>query len=113
MAALNLTTGFEPSRSEVIYLSFDLCYGQPHAILAPKETFMSEFGERLILLREKSKLSLKEICEKVGIPPSRLVELERGVRIPTTGQIEHLEIFYGVNSGELSDLAKSLEAGDW
>jgi transcriptional regulator with XRE-family HTH domain len=74
---------------------------------------MSEFGERLILLREKSKLSLKEICEKVGIPPSRLVELERGVRIPTTGQIEHLEIFYGVNSGELSDLAKSLEAGDW
>ena len=74
---------------------------------------MSDFGERLILLRNKSKLSLTEICEKVGIPPSRLVELERGVRIPTAGQIEHLETFYGVNSGELSKLVKSIEAEKW
>ena len=74
---------------------------------------MSEFEERLIQLRNKSQLSLKEICTKVGIPPSRLVELERGVRIPTAGQIEHLEHFYGVNSGELSELAESLETGDW
>lgn len=74
---------------------------------------MSEFGERLVYLRNKSKLSLTEICEKVGIPPSRLVELERGVRIPTPGQIEHLETFYGVNSGELSELVKSIETGEW
>ena len=75
--------------------------------------YMSEFGERLVLLRNKSKLSLTAICEKVGIPPSRLVELERGVRIPTPGQIEHLETFYGVNSGELAELVKSIEAGVW
>ncbi len=74
---------------------------------------MSELGERLIQLRAKSKLSLKEICEKAGIPPSRLVELERGVRIPTSGQIEHLENFYGVNSGELAELAKSTDAAQW
>ena len=74
---------------------------------------MSELGERLIELRAKSKLSLKEICEKAGIPPSRLVELERGVRIPTSGQIEHLENFYGVNSGELAELAKSTDAAQW
>lgn len=74
---------------------------------------MSEFGERLIQLRNKSKFSLKEICKKAGIPPSRLVELERGVRIPTSGQIESLETFYGVNSGELSELAKSIQAADW
>jgi transcriptional regulator with XRE-family HTH domain len=74
---------------------------------------MSELGERLIQLRAKSKLSLKEICEKAGIPPSRLVELERGVRIPTSGQIEHLENFYGVNSGEIAELAKSTDAAEW
>jgi transcriptional regulator with XRE-family HTH domain len=74
---------------------------------------MSELGERLIQLRAKSKLSLKEICEKAGIPPSRLVELERGVRIPTSGQIEHLENVYGVNSDELAELAKSTDAAQW
>ncbi len=74
---------------------------------------MSELGERLIQLRAKSKLSLKEICEKAGIPPSRLVELERGVRIPTSGQIEHLENVYGVNSDELAELTKSTDAAQW
>ncbi|MGD2184623.1 MAG: helix-turn-helix transcriptional regulator [Desulfobacterales bacterium] len=68
---------------------------------------MNEFGERLIQLRSESKLSLKEICRQAGIPPSRLVELERSVRIPTPGQIERLENFYHVNSGELAELAKS------
>jgi transcriptional regulator with XRE-family HTH domain len=69
---------------------------------------MSEFGERLVKLRSESKLTLKEICQQAGIPPSRLVELERGVRVPTRGQIERLENFYKVNSGELADLATSL-----
>jgi transcriptional regulator with XRE-family HTH domain len=59
---------------------------------------MNNFAEQLIRLRTESKLSLKEICEKIGIPPSRLVELERGIRIPTSGQIKNLENFYGVNS---------------
>ena len=69
---------------------------------------MSEFGERLVRLRSESKLTLKEICQQAGIPPSRLVELERSVRIPTSGQIERLENLYKVNSGELADLATSL-----
>lgn len=70
---------------------------------------MSEFSQRLIQLRAESKLTLKEICRGAGIPPSRLVELERGIRIPTTGQIEHLANFYDVNSGELGELAKASE----
>jgi transcriptional regulator with XRE-family HTH domain len=74
--------------------------------------FMSDFGEKLIELRNKSELSLKEICKQVGIPPSRLVELERGVRIPTQGQIEHLEKFYGVNSGALAELSQKMEKTD-
>ena len=74
---------------------------------------MSELGEKLIELRNGSKSSLKEICEKAGIPPSRLVELERGVRIPTSGQIEHLENFYGVNSGGLAELSQQVINTDW
>ena len=70
---------------------------------------MSEFSERLIQLRAESKLSLTEICRGAGIPPSRLVELERGIRIPTSGQIEHLENYYNVDSGKLAELAKALE----
>lgn len=74
---------------------------------------MSDFGEKLTELREKSKLSLRKICKQTGIPPSRLVELEKGVRIPTPGQIEHLEKFYGVNSGELANLAATIEETKW
>ena len=69
---------------------------------------MSEFGEKLIKLRSGSKLALKEICQQAGIPPSRLVELERSIRIPTPGQIERLEKLYKINSGELAELAKSI-----
>ena len=74
---------------------------------------MSDFGEKLIELRKKSKLSLRKICEQTGIPPSRLVELENGVRIPTPGQIEHLEKFYGVNSGELAKMSTMPEETKW
>jgi transcriptional regulator with XRE-family HTH domain len=74
---------------------------------------MSDFGEKLIDLRKKSKLSLREICEQAGIPPSRLVELENGVRIPTSGQIEHLENLYGINSGELAELSQEVANTEW
>jgi len=70
---------------------------------------MSEFGEKLIGLRTKRDLTVKEVCKQLGIPQSRLSELERGVRIPTTGQIENLENFYEVGSTGLVELSKSSE----
>ena len=70
---------------------------------------MSEFGEKLINLRTEHGLNLKEACQKVGIPQSRLSELERGVRIPTSGQISRLENFYKTGSDELTELAKLFE----
>jgi transcriptional regulator with XRE-family HTH domain len=73
---------------------------------------MSEFSERLIQLRTQTKLSLTEICRGAGIPPSRLVELERGIRIPTSGQIENLENYYKVDSGNLAELATVLEKAE-
>ena len=70
---------------------------------------MSEFGEKLIDLRTERGLSVKQACQKVGIPQSRLSELERGVRIPTVGQIEKLESFYEAGPDELTELAKLFE----
>jgi len=70
---------------------------------------MREFGEKLIKLRTECGLSVKQACQKVGIPQSRLSELERGVRIPTVGQIEKLENFYEAGPDELSELAKKFE----
>ena len=66
---------------------------------------MSEIGEKLIKLRTERNLSINEVCQQAGIPPSRLLEIERDVRIPTPGQIERLENFYDVKSGELAALA--------
>jgi len=70
---------------------------------------MSEFGEQLINLRTDRGLSVKEACEKVGIPQSRLSELERGIRVPTSGQITQLENFYETESDKLAELAKIFE----
>jgi transcriptional regulator with XRE-family HTH domain len=65
---------------------------------------MSEFGEKIKSLRTKRDLTVKQICQQVGIPQSRLSEMERGVRLPTTGQISNLEKYYEVDSGGLVDL---------
>ncbi len=66
---------------------------------------MSEIGEKLRSLRTERGLTVNEACRQVGIPPSRLVEIERGVRLATIGQIERLEHFYEVKSGQLAELA--------
>ncbi|MDX2499137.1 MAG: helix-turn-helix transcriptional regulator [Deltaproteobacteria bacterium] len=70
---------------------------------------MSEFGKKIIDLRNDRGLSVKEACQKVGIPQSRLSELERGVRIPTSGQIAQLGNFYETESDKLAELAKQFE----
>ena len=70
---------------------------------------MSEAGEKLINLRTKRKLTVNQVCQQVGIPPSRLVEIERGVRWATPGQIERLESFYEVKSEEFAGLAGTPE----
>jgi transcriptional regulator with XRE-family HTH domain len=66
---------------------------------------MSAFGEKIADLRRKRGLTVKEVCHQVGIPQSRLSELERGVRIPTAGQIDKLEKYFEINAGDLANLA--------
>jgi transcriptional regulator with XRE-family HTH domain len=67
---------------------------------------MSAFGQKVADLRKERGLTVKEVCQLVGIPQSRLSELERGVRIPTPGQIDKLEKYFGINAGGLAELAK-------
>ncbi|MBC2716608.1 MAG: helix-turn-helix transcriptional regulator [Desulfobacteraceae bacterium] len=67
---------------------------------------MNKFGEKILSLRTEKNLSTKEVGHAVAIPHSRYSELEKGIRIPTEGQIERLEKFYNVTAGELSALIK-------
>ena len=68
---------------------------------------MNEFGEKIEGLRKDRDLTVKEVGEILGIPQSRLNELEWGIRIPTAGQIERLEKFFEIGSGELAALEPS------
>lgn len=65
---------------------------------------MSEFGDKIVSLRTERGLTVKEVCEQVGIPQSRLSELERGVRLPTSGQISALGKYYDFDKKKLSEL---------
>jgi ribosome-binding protein aMBF1 (putative translation factor) len=96
---------------EISRISPHLNVDRPHGAcsLSARRFEMSEFGTKLINLRTELGLSVKEACQKVGIPQSRLSELERGVRIPTTSQISRLENFYETASDELTALAKAYE----
>ena len=65
---------------------------------------MSEVGAKLLSIRTERNLTVKAVCKQTGIPPSRLVEIERGVRLATSGQIERLEKLYEVKAGEIAAL---------
>ena len=65
---------------------------------------MSEFGDKIISLRTERGLTVKEVSKQVGIPQSRLSELERGVRLPTTNQISILGKYYDFDETTLGEL---------
>ncbi|MDA3898831.1 MAG: helix-turn-helix transcriptional regulator [Desulfobacteraceae bacterium] len=55
---------------------------------------MNKFGEKILSLRTERKLTTKDVGQAVAIPQSRYSELEKGIRIPTVGQVERIEKFY-------------------
>ena len=68
---------------------------------------MTAFGQELERLRGEKQVTTKEVARGVGIPQSRYRELEKGVRVPTEGQLQRLENYYGVASGSLAGLWES------
>lgn len=67
---------------------------------------MNKFGEKILNLRTEKNLTTQDVGQAIAIPHSRYSELEKGIRIPTDGQVERLEKFYGVPDGTLSGLIK-------
>jgi transcriptional regulator with XRE-family HTH domain len=67
---------------------------------------MPAFGDELRRLREKKQASTRDVGQAVGIPHSRYSELEKGIRIPTEGQIQRLEKYYETEPGTLGALMK-------
>lgn len=65
---------------------------------------MAKYGEKLQTLRKERDLTVKEVAYKMGIPQSRMLEIEREVRIPSAGQISRLEQFFGTPTGEIAAL---------
>lgn len=65
---------------------------------------MNKFGVKLEQLRNEKGLSLLQASQDLGIPQSRLSELERGIRIATPSQIDRLETFFEVETGALAAL---------
>ena len=69
---------------------------------------MTTFGERIENLRTQRNLSRKAAAHDLGIPQSRYSELERGVRVPTEGQVERMAKYYEADAGELTTLASQI-----
>lgn len=68
---------------------------------------MNKFGEKILNLRSEKGMTTKEIAEAVAIPQSRYSELEKGIRIPTEGQVRRLENFFNMPDNGLAALLKS------
>ena len=59
------------------------------------------FGETINLLREKNKLTLKEVATSVGIDTSMLGKIEKGTRKANPEIIQQLSLFFEISEKEL------------
>lgn len=62
---------------------------------------MATFGERIRMLREGAKLSLRGVAEKIGIDTSLLGKIERNDRQPTKEQIKLIANFFKLDEKNL------------
>lgn len=65
---------------------------------------MNDFGQKIETLRMAQNATRAEAASILGIPQSRLREIEKGIRVPTEGQVKRMEDYYGVKPGDLSAL---------
>ena len=59
------------------------------------------FGERLRILREDSRQTLREVAANMGIDPSLLAKIERNERQATKEQIKLIAAYFKVNEKQL------------
>lgn len=59
------------------------------------------FGEQLRTLRERAKLSLRDVASEIGIDTSLLGKIERNERRPTKKQIKQIALFFKFSEKQL------------
>jgi len=64
-------------------------------------TVMNTFGEQLRKLREKNKLSLRELSSKLNIDSSLIGKIERNERKPSKEFIKQIAKFYKIEEKEM------------
>ena len=66
-------------------------------------------GDHLRELRQRQKLSLREVGEKVGVSASYLSQIETGERVPSAEILRKMAPAYGVPVRELLEVAGYLD----
>lgn len=66
---------------------------------------MESFGQKIETLRKEKNATSADAARALGIPQSRLRELEKGIRIPTESQVKRMESYFGTSTGGLWELA--------
>ena len=70
----------------------------------PRRTLPPDLASALWTAREKSGLSNREVAERVGIDPSYLSKLVRGIRCPSQVTAERLIDMLALSAGEQAAL---------
>lgn len=78
--------------------TFVSIFGQNQSKMDLEKTF----GETIKNLREKKKLTLREVAEALNIDISMLGKIEKNSRKPTKAHIEKFSTFFNVNSKDLT-----------
>lgn len=69
--------------------------------MALAKNIVTTFGERLRVLREGAKLSLKNVANEIGIDTSLLGKIERNERQPTKEQLKMFATFFKLDQKQL------------
>jgi transcriptional regulator with XRE-family HTH domain len=69
--------------------------------VALAKNIVTTFGERLRVLREGAKLSLKNVANEIGIDTSLLGKIERNERQPTKEQLKMFATFFKLDQKQL------------
>jgi len=62
---------------------------------------MNKFGEKLAILRERHRLSLKQLADKLGVGKSFVWNMEQGKKIPNAAMILKIAKVFNITPNQL------------
>ena len=75
-------------------MNFLYSFGQNISMMQTAKKNVTTFGERVRILREETKLSLREVATEIRIDASLLGKIERNERQPTKEHIKQVAAFF-------------------